>query len=496
MDIAAETAAAYESLAKGDYAAAADRARRVLRHSPGDPSALTLFGRLALISQEPDIARTIFERLVQRPDARAATWLDLAQALLDLRRDHEAIDAVGHALSVEGDNLSALVKLGGIRMSLGEREKAGDAYQRALQLDAACTSAYRGLCQAVDMDPESPIVRRMEELATTPACSPREAMELHYSLAQVYHRSARDDQFIRHFFAANELQRAANPGDRAAYQESFDGLDAAFTEDAFRRAARAEPIEPCPIFILGMPRSGTTLVEQLICAEPGVAPGGELHYMRGPLRHALERETGRPFPAGFDELRAPALNALAAKFARRIGLISRGCTLVTDKTPGNYHLLGLLRILFPNGKIIHVARDPVDTCFSILQYQFEDRSPHTCDIDLLAYSYGRYVQQMRRWQELFGSEFITVQYERLVASPNEEARRIFEFCGLAWNDSYLEAARAGAAVRTFSATQVRRPIYKSSVGAWRRYATALQPLVRALERELGKNLDGSITPAQ
>jgi hypothetical protein len=119
-----------------------------------------------------------------------------------------------------------------------------------------------------------------------------------------------------------------------------------------------------------------------------------------------------------------------------------------------------------------------------LQYQFDDRSPHTCDVDLLAYVYARYRRLMKRWRDLFGDDFMTVEYERLVASPAVEARRVFEHCGLEWNDSYLEFHRAGTAVRTFSASQVRRPIYQSSVGAWREFADELAPLRRALQFEL------------
>ena len=156
---------------------------------------------------------------------------------------------------------------------------------------------------------------------------------------------------------------------------------------------------------------------------------------------------------------------------------------MTDKTPGNYHVLGLLRLLFPQGKIVHIARDPMDTCFSILQYPFDDRSPHTCDVDLLAYVYARYRRLMHRWQDLFGGEFITVEYERLVESPGSEARRVFEHCGLEWSDAYLEFHRGGGAVRTFSAPQVRRPIYQSSVGAWREFADELAPLRRALQSQ-------------
>jgi hypothetical protein len=243
-------------------------------------------------------------------------------------------------------------------------------------------------------------------------------------------------------------------------------------------------VDPTPIFILGMPRSGTTLLEQLLAGHPDVAAGGELDYTRRPLRRAIEHQTGCPFPLGFEAISAPDMTSMAQAYAQRLSLIGKGSRHVTDKTPGNFHVLGLLRVLFPQGSIVHVARDPMDTCFSILQYQFDDRSPHTCDVDLLAYVYARYRRLMKRWRDLFGDDFVTVEYERLVESPALEARRVFEHCGLEWNDSYLEFHRAGTAVRTFSASQVRRPIYQSSVGAWREFADELAPLRRALQFEL------------
>jgi len=283
---------------------------------------------------------------------------------------------------------------------------------------------------------------------------------------------------------ANAKQRALCSDGRAEYAQVFDRLESAFTQAAFAAAARADQVEPVPIFVLGMPRAGTTLVEQLLAAHPQVAAGGELDYMRGPLRRAVEHETGRPFPEGFAALPAALVNALARAYARRLRLAGNESRYVTDKTPGNFHLLGLLRVLFPQGRIVHVARDPMDTCFSILQHPFDDRSPHTSDMELLAYVYARYARLMERWQALFAGEFLTIQYERLVESPAVEARRVFEHCGLEWDDAYLDLHRSGAAVRTFSTTQVRRPIYRSSVGAWREFADALAPLRRALESEL------------
>jgi hypothetical protein len=179
---------------------------------------------------------------------------------------------------------------------------------------------------------------------------------------------------------------------------------------------------------------------------------------------------------------------LAGLYIDRITPIARGKRFVTDKTPGNYHILGLLPRLFPGCKIIHMRRNPMDTCFSILQQPFDDRSPHTCDIELLAMTYGYYRRQMEKWKCMFGDQILTVDYEALVADTPGEAKRMFKFCGLEWQDFYLDFNRQPAPVHTFSAVQVRSPVYGSSVGAWKKFATELQTLKIALERELGKKI--------
>jgi tetratricopeptide (TPR) repeat protein len=454
-----------------------------LGRSPNDPAALTLVGRLALVSGEPDVAQRIFARIVAEHPAVAASWLDLAFALRDLGRHRDAADATERALALDGANVAAWIKLGEIALSLHERERASGAFRRALKIAPDNVAALRGLSNAEDPVPDE-VAKRMEDLCRSSELGGRMLAELHYSLAQIRRRAGRDAEFIEHLLAANAKQRALCADGRNEYRAQFDRLEACFTKDAFAQAARAHECEPIPIFILGMPRSGTTLLEQIVGAHPEVRAGGELDYMRGPLRSAFERDTGAPFPAGFETLSAEGMSAIASAYSRRLKLIADGRRFVTDKTPGNFHLLGLLRVLLPNCKIVHVARNPMDTCFSILQYPFDDRSPHTCDMELLAYVYARYVKLMRRWHELFAHDFVTVEYERLVEAPADEARRVFEHCGLEWHDSFLDFHRTDTPVRTFSAAQVRRPIYKSSVGAWRAYADALAPLANALRSEL------------
>jgi tetratricopeptide (TPR) repeat protein len=485
MNSSAEITRAWQAFAAGDHAGAARAAQLVLDRSPDDPAALTLIGRLALVSGEAEVAVGMARRVLGAHPDTSAVWLDLARALRELGQHALASDAARQATMVAPADPAGWTVLGEILLSLNQRDSAAGAFRRAVDLDPDAIAALRGLCVAEVQPPESDVVRRMIRLAATPDLQPRERAGLHYSLAQVFRRSGDREPFIEHLFKAHRIQKTlARDGSRAHYQAHFDRLESAFTARAVAGTARAQVTLPAPIFILGMPRSGTTLMEQLLAAHPDVAAGGELDYVRGPVRRAIERWTDRPFPERFETVSGDQWTSVAAGFSRRLGLIGGEAARVTDKTPGNYHVLGLLPVLFPNCSIVHMSRDPMDTCFSILQYQFGSDSPHTCDIALLAYVYARYRRLMARWEDLCGDRFVTVGYEALVESPASEARRAFQACGLEWSDAYLAFHQGDVPARTFSTAQVRGPIYRSSVGAWREFADELEPLRQALEAEL------------
>lgn len=480
------TARAYRAFAAGQHADAADFARQILAEVPGDPGALTLIARLALAEGEPAIAHDVTRGLLDRFPGKAALWLDLVQALRDLGRIQQAVDAATRATALDPAREAPWIRLGEMRLAQNETELAAGAFRRALEIDPDCVAALLGLCQAAAIEPESATARRMRAMIASGTLPRRAISGLHYALARISRRAGLREPFLRHLFEANSVQRSINAAGRAEYEAMFDRLESAFTKEAFAVSARADSVDPRPIFILGMPRAGTTLVEQLLAGDANVHAGGELDWMSRTLRRSFEQTTGHSFPEGFEKLPASAMTALARAHAGRLRLVGQGSTYVTDKSPGNYHLLGLLRLLFPTGRIVHVARDPMDTSFSILQQQFEDRSPHTCDVNLLAYAYARYLRLMQRWQELFGDEFITVQYERLVESPAAEGRRVFGHCGLEWSDACLDFHRHHRPVRTFSASQVRQPIHSGSVGAWREFANELEPLRTALQTELAR----------
>ncbi len=482
MDRVAETSEAYRAFAQGRRQEAATAVQQILRRFPDDPAALTLLGRIFLADNEPLLALQAFERVLRSHGDAATVWRDLATALRDLNNHRQALPAAERAVALDAGQTGSWLLLGNIHLDLDDLAAARNVFRQVLAREPANVAALRGLARCDSPGPGDDLVSRMLAVSRAPATSDRDRALLHYALAQVYRQAGMAGPFEKHLLRANQVQRSFTPGTREDYQELFDRLELCFDEKTLDRLPAAPPATPAPLFIVGMPRSGTSLVEQLMAADPGVAAGGENNYARGPLVRAVEQVTGKVFPEGVGELSESDMQAMSTGFTRRLAAMAGGKPIVTDKTPGNFHLLGFLVRLFPTARIIHVDRDPLDTCFSILQQPFAELSPHTCDMELLAYVYGRYQRLMRHWALWRPDAFITVRYEDLVAKPGTEGSRLFEYCGLAWQDEYLDASQRRGAVRTFSAAQVRKPIYRHSIGAAARHPGMLAPLRAALQR--------------
>lgn len=470
----------FEAFERGDYPAASDLARAVLRESPKNSGGLMLTGRLALVAQRLDVALSIFTGLTQEPSP-AAVWIDLARTLVALRREEDAVEAARAAVDLDPESIDGFVTLGEICLSLNVPDRAAQAFRRAQQMDFAETRAYLGLSRCMDLAVGSPEVAAMQALIKLPAMPKPRLAHLHYALSSTYKAAGDADKFFKHLAEAHAAQKAANPGSRESYRVIFDRLEQAFIRDKFVQAVGAGPSTPTPIFILGMPRSGTTLVEQIIGGHPDVAVGEELQYGRQTFTPAFEQLTGRPFPEGYETLGGAKMNELARQWTQFLSMIARGKTFITDKSPGNFHMIGMLLLLFPEAKIINLRRDPMDVCFSILQQPFEVNAPHTYDEDLLAYYYARYERLMALWESYLSNRILGVRYETLVRQPEAEGRRIMNFCGLAWDPSLLNVHQRNRAVHTFSAQQVRQPINTASIGAWRKYERQLAPMRKALE---------------
>ena len=262
----------------------------------------------------------------------------------------------------------------------------------------------------------------------------------------------------------------------------FDAIRAAFPKEAFENRKFAGLDDDRPVFIVGMPRSGSTLVEQIIASHPDVFGAGEVKYLAQALGQLRDRFPSLPkYPEMAAKITPAQLDIVAKNYQQSLSNGAGNAKLITDKLLTNYFFLGLINLLFPNARVIHTQRDPVDTCLSGFTKLFKDYMPHSYDLSELGRYYGKYRELMEHWEKVLPEGFMTtVVYEDVVANTEKEAKRLIAFLDLPWNDKCLEFHKSDRPVKTASVAQVRQPIYKSAVQRWKKYGSGLQPLVEAI----------------
>jgi hypothetical protein len=315
---------------------------------------------------------------------------------------------------------------------------------------------------------------RMRAALQNPGLETEQILRLHLALGKAADDLAEYGEAMRHFDAAEQLRRRASPFDSAAFTAQVDRLISLFTPDLFARADRTG--EAAPVLILGMPRSGTTLVEQILSSHPQVAPGGELNFWNEHAIAWLQTEHAMPDTAFLDQAAAEYLAVL-----RRIG---PDAARVTDKMPFNFLWAGLIHLAVPGATLIHCRRSPIDTAISIHQTNFNLHVAFpTGGPDLVAY-FDAYRRVTAHWRAVLPpARFVEVEYEALTASPEPEIRRLVAACGLAWDDACLAPERNARMVKTPSRWQTRQPIYRTANQRWRRYEPYLGALAQLVDDE-------------
>jgi tetratricopeptide (TPR) repeat protein len=486
----------------------------VTREAPALADAWYNLGRLRRRARDAAGAlaayATALERGVSQPEEvhlnRAVVYAD------DLHDATAAARELDAALALHPRYVPALLNYANLHEDLGARERAAARYREALAIDGACFHALARLA-ALDgsADPSNPMIARLAVALDDPRATAADRADLAFALAAMLDRCGLHDLAFETGARANRESRSSAPGgpvvyDRAAHERHVDALIEAFaagieaaTADgvgaasADRVAPRGSPCTaaaPRLVFVCGMYRSGSTLAERVLAAHPRVGAGGELpyldQYVAGPLA---------PFPDSLrDASTAARLDALASDYRDRVAALFPGAAVVTDKRPDNFLLIGLIKTLFPDAKIVHTVRNPLDTCLSIYFLHLDHSMPYALDLLDTGHYFREYRRLMQHWHSRYPGDILDFDYDAFVRAPREGVAALLEFCGLDWDEHCLAPERAAGAVRTASVWQVREPVYVRSSGRWRNYRAHLAPLAALLGESLEPHLDDSTRP--
>jgi len=408
---------------------------------------------------------------------------NLGNALEALNRPQEAIASYMGALAANPRLPDVHHNLGNLLRSLGRLDESRLAFEEAIRLQPKKPDFYRGLAESKKFAADDPYLAAMEEMAhDMGAFAKKEQAELHFALAKAYADLDRHELSFRHLLDGNAVRREYVSYDEPATLDLFRRIEASFSREIMERRRGAGDPSDVPVFIVGMPRSGTTLIEQLLASHPSVFGAGELLNLTK-LAARLRASEGSPvpFPEAISALADDHLRQLGAAYVRGVRAAAPAARRITDKLPSNFRFAGLINLALPNARIIHTRRDPVDTCLSCFSKMFAGEHSFACDLGELGRYYRAYEALMEHWRRVLpDGVMLEVQYEDLVADFAPQARRVVEHCGLEWDERCLAFHETERAVRTASATQVRQPVYQSAVGRSRPYAAMLGPLLDAL----------------
>jgi tetratricopeptide (TPR) repeat protein len=510
-------ALAAEHQKEGRYGEAERLYRRVLREHPRNVDAMRLLAAIAARAGRADEAERLLERAISiAPDFLAAI-IDLGRLRKEQDRFAEALESFDRAIALAPDNPQAHFLRGATLAPAAFTYEAIEAYERCLELkpshagallgrghllkavgryDAAVASygacirerpdsgeAYWSLANLKTYRFADEVVAEMERRVRSTGLPAQSEVNFLFALGKAWEDRGDYERAWTYYREGNARQRATVAYDPVQTEATNDRLIAAFSGDFLASRSGAGLGDPAPIFIIGLPRSGSTLLEQILASHSQVEGTSELPYVSR-VANSLNRNRadGINYPEAVRELKAENLRALGedylayARVHRR-----RGAARFIDKMPNNFPQVGFISLVLPNARIIDARRHPLDACLSCYRQLFARGQNFTYDLTEIGEYYLQYQRLMDHWAAVLPGRVLTVQYEEVVADFENQVRRLLAFCGLPWEDACLRFYESERPVRTPSSEQVRQPIYDRSVGHWRNYARYLDELVRVIE---------------
>jgi tetratricopeptide (TPR) repeat protein len=467
----------------GSYEEAYDALSRAVALAPDYTDAQFNLGCTLSALRRPAEAIAYFQAILARDPNHANAHNALGVALWTLGRHDEAMERYKAALALQPNHAEAYANAGNVLNESGRTGEARQAFEKAIALAPQRPAFYRHLFSLRPVAPGDPHLAALEDLARSEAAMTRpDRIELHFTLGKAYADLGQRQRSLRHYIEGNALKRATLAYDESKVFAYFEDMARAFPASFFERH-RPAPSDaiPAPIFIVGMPRSGTTLIEQILASHPAVFGGGELIEFELALTGDAVGVGAAMPPERMAALGNDEFRDVGRRYLDKLRAFAPGTPHVTDKMPSNFGLAGAILAALPNAKIVHARRDAVDTCLSCFAQLFGGEQPFTYDLGELGRYYRAYERLMEHWAAVLPREsFLEVRYETLVDDFEAQTRRLVAFCGLPWDDACLSFHKTQRTVITASVNQVRKPIYRTSIGRWREREPLLQTLYNAL----------------
>ena len=508
-----EQAARHEK--DGNLAAAEMIYREILKKDPRHVEAARLLASIAagqkqfrdaeillteVVRIAPDYVRAWVELSnVQRERDRLAEAVESAKRVLELSPeraeshmvyggaigmagDHEgAIEAYRAALDIAPDRAGALCSMAHHQKTIGQQEEAVASYRRAIDVKADHAEAYWSLANLKTFRFEPAEIAAMEALLEGEL--PDEARaQLHNALGLEMEGRKDYDAAFSHFAACNVARRPLESYDPVDTESTYDRLIDMFDQDFIDKNAGAPEASTTPILIVGLPRSGSTLIEQILASHSQVDGTHELGDLSRAVQSVRKQRSRRSrFPEALADLTVDKWQQIGEEYLRRTEIHRAGAPFFVDKNPNNFIYIGILKLALPNARIINARRHPLDSCFGSFKQLFASGQPFTYDVTELSEYYLQYQRLMDFWHERLPGFVLDVQYETVVADLEAQVHRLLDFCGLPFEEACLRFHETERAVKTASSEQVRKPIYSSSVNLWRNYEPHLDEMVHILK---------------
>ncbi|QKD04686.1 tetratricopeptide repeat-containing sulfotransferase family protein [Mesorhizobium loti] len=502
---------AYEHQQAKRLAEAQDICLEVLTRTPNHPLALYILGTVYL-GYDDEASLRYFARAVGEEPGNPYYHLSLGEAYGKLSEFSAAIKHIRYALEVQPDLVEALCALGRVYTQYDKPDLALPLYEKALKINrnhpkarigmaAALTglgrmdeagvflkeaierrvdvgAAYYDLVQTRKFTEEpaelQPILRELE----SPGIKPAAKASLNYAAGKVENDLKRYAEAFDHFKKAKQAEGYRFDIDQ--YRRFIDASIETFTADFFAERSGYGNSSEAPVFVVGVPRSGTTLTEQICASHPEVHGAGELTKLSRVANAIGLKSSAFDLKKPVTTVTESLSRTLAEEHLSYLRERAPTAQRIVDKMPHNFELIGLLTLLFPNARIIHCRRDAIDNCVSCFVLPFNSAHSYNSDLRALGLYYREYDRLMRHWNEVFPGRIFENRYETLVEDQEAQSRRLIDYLGLPWDDACLRFFDREGAVTTPSRWQVRQPIYKSSVKRWKNYENEIQPLIEAL----------------